>query len=194
MSILLVTNPPISEQTIWIVVGSAGLVVLYLLMRPRKQKETMARVPSFPLHRQREVEEQMSNLLVELSNMARQITAQLDTRAARLELLIKEADEKLAALHSAGRFVPSIAREDVAPQVDESDLPGRTALAEAPSSTEATIDPPTPTAVPPSPPAIDSRHADVYSLADGGRSAAEIARLLSRPTGEIELILALRPR
>ena len=44
----------------------------------------------------------MSNLVVEMSEMARQITAQLDTRAAKLELLIKEADEKIARLGASG--------------------------------------------------------------------------------------------
>jgi len=38
------------------------------------------------------VERQMQSLLVELSEMSRQISAQLDTRSAKLELLIKEAD------------------------------------------------------------------------------------------------------
>ena len=40
----------------------------------------------------------MQNVLVELSNMARQITSQLNTRAAKLELLLQEADQKIAQL------------------------------------------------------------------------------------------------
>ncbi len=44
------------------------------------------------------------------------------------------------------------------------------------------------------PDASDARHRQVYALADQGRSAAEIARQIDRPYGEIELILALRPR
>ena len=39
---------------------------------------------------------------------------------------------------------------------------------------------------------MDPRHAQVYDLADEGLSAPEIARQLGRPSGEIELILALR--
>jgi hypothetical protein len=34
----------------------------------------------------------------------------------------------------------------------------------------------------------------VYALADQGQSAYDIANQLGRPRGEIELILALRPR
>jgi hypothetical protein len=39
---------------------------------------------------------------------------------------------------------------------------------------------------------IDPRHALVYALADQGRSFKDIAQELNRPSGEIELILALR--
>jgi DNA-binding NarL/FixJ family response regulator len=39
---------------------------------------------------------------------------------------------------------------------------------------------------------MDPRHAQVYDLADEGLSPPEIARQLGRPSGEIELILALR--
>ena len=38
----------------------------------------------------------------------------------------------------------------------------------------------------------DPRHAAVYRLADQGRSSPQIAAELVRPSGEIELILALR--
>jgi DNA-binding NarL/FixJ family response regulator len=80
----------------------------------------------------------------------------------KLEMLMKEADQRLAALHavthSASHPVP-------------------------PSST-LNVDIP--------PPAIDPRHAEVYVLADKGHTAHEIAQRLERLEGEIELILALR--
>ncbi len=41
-------------------------------------------------------------------------------------------------------------------------------------------------------PALDPRHAEIYVLADQGRSSREIAHQLRRPDGEVELILALR--
>jgi DNA-binding NarL/FixJ family response regulator len=53
-----------------------------------------------------------------------------------------------------------------------------------------------PAAAAPAPfqPELDPRHAEVYALADQGQSAYDIANQLGRPRGEIELILALRPR
>jgi hypothetical protein len=55
-------------------------------------------------------------------------------------------------------------------------------------SPSAHVTAPTTTAAP------DARHAEVYSLADRGLSSIDIAKHLCRPKGEIELILALRPR
>src|SRR5438067_12072098 len=92
----------INEQSMWLIIAVGGIALLYVLLRPKnKRPDPLTAVPKFSLSRQRDVEHQMQNLLVELSEMSRQITAQLDTRAAKLELLIREADEKLAALRSA---------------------------------------------------------------------------------------------
>src|SRR5437660_12833171 len=100
MSLHLLANPPLSDQTIWAIVGVGGMIGLYLLMRPggKHKVDPLSSGLKFLLARRRSVEQQSTNLLVELSDMARQITAQLDTRAAKLELLIREADEMLAAL------------------------------------------------------------------------------------------------
>ena len=172
MSIPAVTIPALSDQTLWLTVASIGVVVLYLIMRPRKRKDPLSRPPTFPLIRQRDVEEQMSNLIVELAAMARQITGQLDTRAAKLELLIQEADQKIAALEAANHAA--------AKGVDFKEL---AALAE-----------PRPPTLPPAENPVETRHGEIYGMADEGRSASEIAKCLNRPAGEIELILALRRR
>ena len=52
---------------------------------------------------------------------------------------------------------------------------------------------PEPARVSPAPPETDSRHVEIDTLADQGRAMTEIAQRLSRPKGEVELILALRP-
>ncbi len=159
----------------WMLVAGVMLVVIWLLMRSHKGKDPLSQsVPRMSLAQQKNVERQMESLLVEFAEMARQISAQLDTRSAKLELLIKEADEKLAMLkqrlgagHEAQeKTEPLAAQEAVA------------APAQAPAKAPG-----------PPPP----QHADVYQLADQGRSPLEIARQLNRPSGEVELILALRP-
>jgi hypothetical protein len=145
----------------WLFLCLVTLTIIYAVARPLfKKKDPLAQQPfKSSLAQQRAVERQMQNVLVDLSQMARQITAQLDTRAAKLEALIKEADQKITAMNSA----PSTPREP-APE----------------AAMEPEIHP-------------DPRHADIYALADQGRTPQEIARQLNLPSGEIELILALRP-
>jgi hypothetical protein len=148
----------------WSIICAAALTILYAVMRPlrKKRKDPLSRTGgSLSLAGQREVEKQMTELLVELEKMARQMTAQLDTRAAKLELLIKEADARLQFLRDA----------------------------------TAAATPPTASATPPSAPLPDppdSRHGEVYTLAKQGHTARQIAQIMGRPYGEIELILALR--
>jgi hypothetical protein len=150
----------------WMVIALAVLTILYIAvirpMRKGKTKDPLQRAPmQSSLAHQRAVEREMSNLLVEYEEMIRRMTSQVDTRAAKLELLIKEADQKIAALHAL-------------PRASESEF-----AMLAPSESMHS-------------PAEDSRHAEIYSLADQGRTARQIAQELNRPSGEIELILALR--
>jgi DNA-binding NarL/FixJ family response regulator len=177
------------DSTQWVVLCVGVLATLYLVMRGRakRQKDPLERRPAMGISQQRQIERDMGQLMVEMLDTARQMTAQLDTRAARIEVLMKEADAKLAALKAAAA-----------------------GLAMAPAQGHATIaaEPPIPACPPvalpePRPRAAksdnlelppDPRHADVYRMADQGNSPNEIARQLNRPHGEVELILALRPQ
>lgn len=101
-TILLQSFPP-GDSSSWIILGVGAAVLLYMFIRPSlKRKDPLDKHPQpISLAQQRTVEREMSNLLVELSEMARQTTSQLDARAAKLELLLKEADQKIAALGAA---------------------------------------------------------------------------------------------
>jgi hypothetical protein len=166
--------------TRWTLIGAGVFVILYVfVIRPsRRRKDPLERspVPS-SLAQQRAVERDMNNLLVELNEMARQMTAQIETRAARLELLIKEADEKIATLKAATGGGGG----------------GGGASAPGPSFShpvERLISATIGDAAAPAP--ADPRHARVYAMADEGRTVHEIAREIGRPSGEIQLILDLR--
>jgi hypothetical protein len=142
------------------------MATLYLLIRPKlkARKDPLERRPALSVSQQKQLERDMSNLMVEMLETARQMTAQLETRAGRLEVLIQQADERVAALKAC------------------------TATANATASPSAQVAANDRTETPPNP-----RHAEVWAMADQGRSPHEIARQLDRPSGEIELILALRP-
>jgi hypothetical protein len=158
-----------SDQRGWIALAIAMICIGYLLFRPKFRKKDPLEKPAFgSVAQQRSVERQMQNLLVELSEMTRQMNAQIDTRAAKLEQLIKEADQRIAALRGA-----------------ETDP---TKEAPAPTIASSPVEHVTPTFE------TDPRHAEIYSLADQGQGIKEIASRVGQPTGEIELILALRPR
>jgi len=168
MSNFLLQTPPINNQ--WIMYGLMGVGGMYILIRymSKKKKDPLADAPvRFSLSQHKTVEREMQNLLVELSEMSRQMTAQIDTRSAKLDALIREADEKIAELRALESQIP---RGPAAQSIDSYRLP----LPPSPAMEE------------------DPRHAPVYRLADQGKSSPQIAMELGRPSGEIELILALR--
>jgi len=161
------------DTTTWVALGVAVLAMAWVTFRAgRRRKDPLDRPPNFAsLSQQRAVEREMQNLLVELEQMVRTMNAQLDTRAAKMEQLIADADARIAALRRLqGQQDSSVAPADYPP------------MRIAPS--EPNIEPAD----------VDPRHAEIYSLADGGMTSTEIARKLDRPKGEVELILALRRR
>jgi hypothetical protein len=164
----------------WVVMAMVTLAITYLLLRgnAKKKRDPLSDSPRMSLAQQRSAERQMESLLVGLSDMARQISSQLDTRAAKLEALIREADDKLEQLRDAQQHTtPPPAPVPLHPQ-----LPPRAVVEERPPL-RLTV-----------PESVDPRHAEVYRLADAGLPAVQIAQRLNRPAGEIELILALRSR
>ena len=73
----------------------------------RKKSDPLEPSAFGSLSRQRGVERQMETLVVELSEMTRQISAQLDTRSAKLEQLIQDADQRIESLrHLTSRQSP----------------------------------------------------------------------------------------
>jgi len=177
MSAWIVLDIPLtSEQRGWAALAVAVVCLGYLLFRPRFRKKDPLEPAAFgSLSQQRSVERQMQNLLVELSEMTRQLNAQLDTRAAKLEVLLKQADDRIAALQRLDATAPKAMDSSTAPPIQ--DFIPETTIAEAPAPLQ-----------------LDPRHREIYALADEGHGAKEIATRLNRPSGEVELILALRPR
>ncbi len=197
MFALLALNLPIPKDdstTQWVVLAVGVLATCYVVMRGRvkagRNKDPFARKPApMGVSQQKQIERDMSGLMVQMLETARHMAAQLDTRAARLEVLMREADAKLVALKDAAASVAASAV--VAPKgAAAAEVVVEEGRAEAVDAVEeAAVAPQVKPEAPP-----DPRHGEIYALADQGRSSGEIARQLNRPNGEVELILALRSR
>ena len=183
ITLLAATEPPSDPTTTYVIMGAACLFIVYVMMRitkrSAKREPEQTFFPRSSLSGERRAQQDMEHLLVELSKMSREMSAQLDTRAAKLEALVQDADERIARLEALNRQAPP--RPDFAmPRSDTT-----TAPATQPSAPTDDMAPS---------PSIDPTHAEVYRLADEGQTITQIAGELHRPHGEVELILALRPR
>src|SRR4051812_8523479 len=89
---------PVGLSPSWLLLGLSVCAVIYFTLRPRK-KDPLSHTPfRTSLAQQKSLERDMQNVIVELSEMTRQMSAQLETRAAKLEQLMRDADAKLAEL------------------------------------------------------------------------------------------------
>jgi hypothetical protein len=112
----------------------------------------------------------IEQVMLELDQLSRQIHGRIDTKLARLEAVIRDADARIEKL--TGLADKADGRPQFEITLDE----------EQPH--ECQVDDPAPP--------TDERHQDVFQLAERGLSPLEIAQKLDRPVGEIELILALQ--
>jgi len=164
-----------SAQMLLLAMGVGILAVVMVSTRNRIRRSQASSRPSAldryaDLREQRGAARDLETVMKELDELSRQIHGRLDTKLAKLEVLIGDADrriEKLARLQRAAAGEPTV---------------------------DVTLEPevPCPSRDLPLTPAAPDPHEAVYRLADSGLKPVEIARELSRNTGEIELILSLR--
>ncbi len=102
----------------------------------------------------------------ETLDMIERLSAQLDNKASRLEMLLAEADRRIDELYRLRRAAPPASH----PPRDVADRAER----EAPGD------------------GADPVRSRVYEMADRGVGADEIARAVQRPRGQVDLMLALR--
>lgn len=147
---------------------------------PFKAPSDSTRAPSAP---PRAVPEASSlrEVMRDSEELAQRLAIAMDARAERLEALIRQADDRLRRL--------DLARVAGAPLGDGALIEPRRA---EPARTA-------PAGPRPQVGSIEAEQADpvqrqVFDLADQGMPALDIARRLGQPTGQVELMLALRGR
>ena len=116
--------------------------------------------------------DRLERLMTDAEELTRRLAAVLENKAEKIEVLIEQADERLQALESAQ--ADAEASPFVKPQAPQRE-----------GSTSDASDPPPPLS-------MDPLHRKVYDLADQGLTPVDIARQIDKPTGQVELILALR--
>ncbi len=161
-------------QLIMLVAAVIGLTVLMRSTLRRSRRTQQASAPSVreryaSLEKRNEAKRDLEHVMLELDQLARQVHGRLDTKFAKLETVIRDADEridKLSRLVRAAKGRPGI---------------------------DVTLEHENPFEPPAAPPREhDDPHAAIYRLAEGGGSAVEIAQEVGKTTGEVELVLALR--
>jgi len=173
----------------------AGIVVLTLVImrstirrirqsRQRSQKSVKERVQD--LTAPQEMYSSIGNLMAELAELSRQINGQIDTRCAKLEILLKQADQTIGKLEQ-GNACRSNAVSGVSPIVSAAEKPI------LPVHGSTTV--PRQSSLPPESSTLShveaAQRQEILDLAAKGMAPVSIAKVLNRPVGEIELILSL---
>lgn len=147
--------------------------------RSRQQPRTSARRVYAGLTEETAARRDVERVMVELDQLARQIHGRIDTRFAKLEAVIRDADQRIDQLSRLARETRGTPTLDMT--VDGETHAGPRSPGGKPSNARA-----------PKTDDTDNRHAAIYGLADSGLSADQIAERVSQTVGEVELILALR--
>ncbi len=126
------------------------------------------------------VDPEQAHLLSEMRELTDRLASELDAKSAKLERLLAEADRKIAALEKPA---PKTTTIEAKPSVEAPRLrSGDSRSGEArPGDTR-----------PNEPRGTEPLHQTIHTLADQGLSPVQIAERTSVPTGQVELILALR--
>lgn len=191
----------------FMLVGGILVVGLFLMVRTQRRAgrsrargDLSARERVQEMRGASDVYRQVNELMAALADLSRQINGQIDTRLAKLEILLRQADERLGPLEGLN------GREGQAGQV------GQAAQGEAQASLERISEefhrsqavrrenrrrgPSEPLGEG----ADGSSGGDsplarqIMDLSSQGLSALDIARRLERPVGEIELVLSLHKK
>ncbi len=212
-TILVIAESGGYSNSQWLIIIAMIVVITLLLLRSQRRRTQGASPKQYrreidsATNQSAAIKRDMERLLVELNELARQINAQIDTKFAKLERSIIDADRRITALriliNEAGGDAQSSDPISPPPQVpenrfdsllppDSSESPISLSSAAAPTAPlDWTVDD---SGISDSATDEDAAHHQIYTMADQGHKPVEIARALQQSVGEVELILKLRQR
>jgi hypothetical protein len=162
-----------------------AIVIMIVLLRRHQFRTTtgrdVAREQLARVRDQHKLRQSMDELLVQLEEVSRRVSAQVETKFAKLETVIRDADDRIAQLETLLQRLYGKQAEPPAPAAPAARTSKkRGADVEAFSAEQAADEP------------ADPRFRRVYELVDAGASPIRAAEELGMPLGEVELILNLR--
>ncbi|QDU70298.1 hypothetical protein [Mucisphaera calidilacus] len=152
--------------------------ILFIIMglynlraKKRRSPQKPARDQLEELKQRKAVKDDLTRVMIEVEELTRRFSSQIDAKTIKLERMIQEAEVRIDQLRQLQQQQPT--------QTPDQPLsPGN----QTPDPAETTS---------PTPPMTDLRNA-VHQLADDGLDPIAIAEKLDEHVGKIELILALR--
>jgi hypothetical protein len=162
-----------------------GIVIMIVLLRRHQFRSAtgrdMAREQLARIRDQNKLRNSLDELLVQLEEASRRVGAQLDTKFAKLETVIRDADDRLARLeHALGPLGDRPAQTPASAEPAARRAQGRGGGRDRVPSDDTTSGP------------GDPRFQRVCELVDAGATPIQAAEELGMPLGEVELILNLR--
>lgn len=197
----------VSPQILWVfaIVVLAYFMLRVTMRRIARRRKSQQRPLQQRLAEMRKpdgIYDQMSELMAALADLSRQINGQIDTRLAKLDIMLRQADQIISKLENStdsSRDTASATAERTtnAPFDNASDsLKEITSKIQAadPAADNSGSSDKLDTELPNSSdnsPVLTPEAKQIIAMADKGLSALTISQELKRPIGEIELILSL---
>jgi len=126
------------------------------------------------------VQSELQGWQVKMHDMARELTAQLDTKISLLQVLLHDAQQQADRLEQAlARAQDTLSDDRRAPAASATNQAAGLSLAG-------------PHVTPRSARSSQRPYAEIFALSDAGHSSRSISERLSTPIGEVDLILGLR--
>ncbi len=210
----------------WLLLIAAILIVTFIMLRSNRRRMVEGASRRYKgemdpaTTRSAAIKKDMERLVIELNELAREVNGQIDTRFAKLEQSIADADKRVSALRilvDAANKANDAAYDRIRPPATSSESVAAVSQAgidvtisdegETGSAVggpeKPTVDSSGDEATQPEEPetqeaagrtsSVDEINSLIYSMADLGHSPIEIAQELEQNVGEVELILNLRP-
>lgn len=172
-----------AEMKPWLILAGAFLVISMVMFRNLRQKVAKSQAHDrmsvaervAKTKPARDMHDQISELMAELADLSRQLNGQLDTRMARLEILLAQADQAIADLSG---------RQPAHNQRPQTKLPRQVDTpAPPPESKSASAHQPA---------NLTAQERAILDMTQQGMDVTQISQKLGRPAGEIQLILSLK--